>query len=97
MSHLYDINGGFEISESKTIISKKNFYCHNCNTKGHIYKSCNEPKISNGIIAFNIKNFKSSLTPILEKFIKKNRNNNYFFNKNDIDNLKINSNIHLDF
>lgn len=78
MSCLHDINGNFNISEEeiKTVIPKKNLYCHNCNKKGHTYKYCNEPKISNGIIAFYIKNFKKSLIPILEKFIIKNINNN---------------------
>jgi ADP-ribose pyrophosphatase YjhB (NUDIX family) len=85
MSHLYDINNVFNILENKTIVSKKNYYCNNCNKKGHIFKSCNEPKISNGIIAFNIKNFKKSLIPILEKYIKKNYNNPYFMKNNNID------------
>jgi hypothetical protein len=105
MSHLYDINNIFEISEdNKLIISKKNYYCHNCNKKGHIYKTCNEPKISNGIIAFNILNFKKSLIPILEKYIKKNFCNMYYLfndskenNNIDLENLKyyehINKNI----
>lgn len=78
MSCLHDINGIFNISEEeiKTVVPKKNLYCHNCNKKGHIYKYCNEPKISNGIIAFHIRNFKKSLIPILEKFIIKNIKNN---------------------
>ena len=76
MSCLIDIDSNSNISEEeiKTFVSKNNLYCHNCNKKGHMYKTCCEPKISNGIIAFNIKDFKKSLTPILEKFIKKNYN-----------------------
>lgn len=93
MSHLYDINNVLEISENKTTVSKKNFYCRNCDRKGHTYKTCSEPKISNGIIAFNIKNFKKSLTPILGKFIKKNYNDSLFSQKNDLDLNNINKNI----
>lgn len=78
MSCLVDINSYLNISDEdiNTFVSKKNFYCNNCNKKGHIYRTCNEPKISNGIIAFNIKNFKKSLIPILEKFIIKHINSN---------------------
>lgn len=80
MSFLIDIDTNSNISEEeiKIFTPKKNFYCHNCNKQGHIYRTCDEPKISNGIIAFNIKNFKESLVPILEKFIIKHINNNVF-------------------
>lgn len=93
MSHLYDINNIFEISDEKTTVSRRNFYCRNCDKKGHIYKTCSEPKISNGVIAFNIKNFKKSLTPILGKFIKKNYNDDLFLQKCESDLNNINKNI----
>ena len=31
-------------------ISNKNFYCSNCNKRGHTYKKCYEPIISNVVI-----------------------------------------------
>lgn len=64
----------------KIIIQKKNYYCSNCNRKGHTFKNCNEPIISNGIIAIYIKNFNSELIPYLENYIVKNLkifNNSY--------------------
>ena len=38
-------------------IEMSNFYCTNCNKKGHVYKNCLEPIISNGIISIYIDNF----------------------------------------
>ena len=51
----------------KIIISNKNFYCSNCNKRGHIYKKCYEPIISNGIISFYIENFDNSFISLLEE------------------------------
>ena len=67
----YNINID-ELNDEKIIIPKKNYYCSNCNTKGHTFKICNEPIISNGVIAFYIKNLNSELIPLLEKYIIKN-------------------------
>lgn len=67
-------------NNEKIIIQKKNYYCSNCNRKGHTFKNCNEPIISNGIIAIYIKNFNSELIPYLENYIIKNLkifNNSY--------------------
>ena len=61
-----------EIEDEKIIIPKKNYYCSNCNRKGHTYKNCNEHIISNGIIAIYIKNFDFELIPYLENYIMKN-------------------------
>lgn len=58
--------------DEKIIVQKKNYYCSNCNRKGHTFKNCNEPIISNGIIAIYIKNFNSTLIPYLENYIVKN-------------------------
>jgi hypothetical protein len=71
------------VGNDKIIIQKKNYYCSNCNRKGHTFKNCNEAIISNGIIAIYIKNFDSELIPFLENYIVKNLkifNNDY--NKN---------------
>lgn len=56
----------------KIIIQKKNYYCSNCNRKGHTFKNCNEPIISNGLIAIYIKNFDNELIPYLENYIVRN-------------------------
>jgi 8-oxo-dGTP pyrophosphatase MutT (NUDIX family) len=79
MNYDIDIN---ELDDEKIIIPKKNYYCSNCNRKGHTFKSCNEPIISNGIIAVYIKNFESSLIPFLEEYI--NCNMRIFSNKKPI-------------
>jgi hypothetical protein len=78
----YNINID-ELNDEKIIVPKKNYYCSNCNRKGHTYKNCNEPIISNGIIAIYIKNFDQELIPFLESYINKNLKifNNYY-NKN---------------
>ena len=67
-------------NDEKIIIQKKNYYCSNCNRKGHTFKNCNEPIISNGIIAIYIKNFNTETLPYLENYIIKNLrifNNSY--------------------
>jgi len=56
----------------KTITIKKNFYCTNCNKKGHVYKNCLEPIISNGIIGIYIDNFDIENFDNLEKYISLN-------------------------
>ena len=71
-------------NEEKIIIQKKNYYCSNCNRKGHTFKNCNEPIISNGIIAVYIKNFEISLIPLLEEYISNNMR--VFSNKNNFNN-----------
>ena len=76
----YNINIDEVNNDDKIIIQKKNYYCSNCNRKGHTFKNCNEPIISNGIIAIYIKNFDSELIPCLENYIVKNLrifNNSY--------------------
>ena len=61
-----------ELNDEKIIIPKKNYYCSNCNKKGHTFKTCNEPIISNGIIAIYIKGISSEILPFLEDYIIKN-------------------------
>ena len=56
----------------KNITIKKNFYCTNCNKKGHVYKNCLEPIISNGIIGIYIDNFDIENFDNLEKYISSN-------------------------
>ena len=67
-------NNNIEINEDKIIISKKNYYCTNCNKRYHTYKYCNEPIISNGIISFYIKNLNPKLSKLLEGYIIDNLN-----------------------
>lgn len=59
-------------NDEKIIVQKKNYYCSNCNRKGHTFKNCNKPIISNGIIAIYIKNFNPELIPCLENYITEN-------------------------
>ena len=66
-----DSTDSYDIIE-KIIIPTKNYYCSNCNKRGHTYRKCNEPIISNGIIGFFIEDFNKSLLPILEDYILKN-------------------------
>ena len=61
-----------ELNDEKIIIPKKNYYCSNCNKKGHTFKTCNEPIISNGIIAIYIKELSYEQIPFLEDYIIKN-------------------------
>lgn len=86
----YNINIDEIINDDKIIIQKKNYYCSNCNRKGHTFKNCNEPIISNGIIAIYIKNFDLELIPYLETYIVKNLKifNNSYNKKNSSPNHK---------
>ena len=58
--------------EEKIIIPKKNYYCSNCNKKGHTFKNCLDAIISNGIIGIYIENFDKNLIPLLEAYIVDN-------------------------
>jgi hypothetical protein len=69
MNYNIDID---ELNNEKIIIPKKNYYCSNCNKKGHTFKTCNEPIISNGIIAIYIKGLTADQIPFLEDYIIKN-------------------------
>ncbi len=61
-----------DIEHEKIIIPKKNYYCSNCNKKGHFYKNCTEPIISNGIIGIYIENFNKKLFPLMENYLVDN-------------------------
>jgi hypothetical protein len=61
-----------EFLNEKIIISNKNYYCSNCNKRGHTYNKCYEPIISNGIISLYIDDFDNSLIPLLEDYIMEN-------------------------
>ena len=65
----------------KIITIKKNLYCTNCNKKGHVYKSCLEPVISNGIIGIYIENLKKENIDDLENFLSLNLNNCFKYKK----------------
>ena len=58
--------------EEKIIIPKKNYYCSNCNKKGHTFKNCLDAIISNGIIGLYIENLDKNLIPLLEAYIVDN-------------------------
>jgi len=58
--------------EEKIIIPKKNYYCSNCNKKGHTFKNCLDAIISNGIIGIYIENLDKNLIPLLEAYIVDN-------------------------
>jgi hypothetical protein len=77
MSYFKNINID-GLDNEKIIISKKNYYCSNCNKKGHTYKDCNEPIISNGIIGIYIKNIRIESIDLiqLENVINKKLKNN---------------------
>lgn len=85
--------------DDKIIILKKNYYCTNCNKKGHTYKKCNNPIISNGIICINL-----SMDEYVNEAVNETVNEafNETFNKNLEDyinkhfNSKIYSNIVID-
>jgi hypothetical protein len=79
----------------KIITIKKNLYCTNCNKKGHIYKNCIEPVISNGIIGIYIENLKKENIDDLEKFISINLNNSFKYKK--INNNPINNKNNVKF
>lgn len=51
---IINYNDNDSIKDNKIVILKKNYYCTNCNKKGHTYKKCNNPIISNGIICLKI-------------------------------------------
>ena len=93
--NIYNISKTPLINEvnNKILILKKNFYCTNCNKKGHTYKNCLEPIISNGIISIYIENFDKEQNEKLENFINKNFNSKIYNNSNDIDFCSINDKI----
>ena len=67
-----NINMINDFLNEKIIISNKNYYCSNCNKRGHTYNKCYEPIISNGIISLHIENFDNLLIPLLEDYVVKN-------------------------
>ena len=76
-----------ENQNEKIIIPKKNYYCSNCNRKGHTFKNCLDPIISNGIIGIYIENLDKYLNKnfieLLEDYII---NNLKIFNKYSVSN-----------
>ena len=85
----YNINID-ELGIDKIIIPKKNYYCTNCNRKGHTFKTCNEAIISNGIIAIYIKGLDNDIISHLENYIIKNLRifSNYYGKKTYLQNNK---------
>jgi hypothetical protein len=87
-----NLNDIDDLNEEKIIIPKKNYYCSNCNRKGHFYKNCTEPIISNGIIGIYIENLDKNLIPLLEGYLLENlkifnsRNSSYYNHNNNPNN-----------
>lgn len=92
--------------EEKIIIHKKNYYCSNCNKKGHTFKNCLDAIISNGIIGIYIENFDKNLIPLLEAYIvdnlkifnkysnvTKNKNNFWLDNSSKLNDYDLNNDI----
>jgi ADP-ribose pyrophosphatase YjhB (NUDIX family) len=71
----YNENNDNDFFNEKIIISNQNYYCSNCNRRGHLYNKCSEPIISNGIISLYIEDFDLSLVPLLENYISENIKN----------------------
>ena len=75
-TNIYNSNNLDNINEFENyvqiIVPRKNYYCSNCNKKGHTFKNCNESIISNGIIAIYIKNFSIKQNVLLENYITNN-------------------------
>jgi ADP-ribose pyrophosphatase YjhB (NUDIX family) len=69
IKHNNEINDTDTDINEKIIIPKKNYYCSNCNKKGHTFKKCLDPIISNGIIGIYIENFEKKLILQLENYI----------------------------
>lgn len=96
MNYNIYINDNNNIKEDdKIIILKKNYYCTNCNKKGHTYKKCNNPIISNGIICINLsfnETFNETFNKNLEDYINKHFNSKIYSNI-VIDKTTINKNI----
>jgi hypothetical protein len=74
-------NTNYNNDYEKIITIKKNLYCTNCNKKGHVYKSCLEPVISNGIIGIYIENLQKENIDDLEKFLSINLINSFKYKK----------------
>lgn len=78
----------------KSLNINKNAYCNNCNKKGHNFKKCNNPIISNGIIALYIENIDVNIIPTLQKYIyekinnKNDNNDNNEYKNNDYKKIK---------
>ena len=90
-----DIN---ENSDEKIIINRSNYYCSNCNNRGHTFKTCSESIISNGMIGIYIDGINLELLDKLEKYLidnldifnNRNKYQNYFkrsFNLDEIINI----------
>ncbi len=85
-----NINDITDDNIEKIIINKHNFYCTNCNKKGHYYKKCAYPIISNGIIAIYIQNLNQKLIPLLEEYLLVNIKKIKHIYKNNIKHNKYN-------
>lgn len=81
------------IKDNKIVILKKNYYCTNCNKKGHTYKKCNNPIISNGIICLKIDMNISIDYKQLSDYINTHFNSKIYMENINIDKNTVNKNI----
>jgi 8-oxo-dGTP pyrophosphatase MutT (NUDIX family) len=81
------------IKDNKIVILKKNYYCTNCNKKGHTYKKCNNPIISNGIICLKIDLNISIDYKQLSDYINTHFNSKIYMENINIDKDTVNKNI----
>jgi 8-oxo-dGTP pyrophosphatase MutT (NUDIX family) len=81
-------------NDNKIVILKKNYYCTNCNKKGHTYKKCNNPIISNGIICLQVDNYKQICDyKQLSDYINTHFNSKIYIENINIDKDTVNKNI----
>lgn len=82
-----DTNYDYEHHSVPLNICKKNYYCLNCNKRGHIFKNCTEPIISNGIIGIYIKNLSREKVSDLDEFLSEKLKNVDFSDTEYFDDL----------
>ena len=97
-----------EFKHKKIYDDKKNrTYCSNCNKYGHIYKKCNEPITSIGIINLYLGDLKLDFffmnKYVIKNIIQKYKQNNYYIKNillskfNEKNNILLNEKSEIDF
>jgi 8-oxo-dGTP pyrophosphatase MutT (NUDIX family) len=89
----YKDDNNDSIKDNKIVILKKNYYCTNCNKKGHTYKKCNNPIISNGIICLKIDLDISIDYKQLSDYINTHFNSKIYIENINVDKDTVNKNI----
>jgi len=78
------------IKSYKPMMQKKDLYCINCDNDGHMFKNCNEPVTSYGIILLSIDIDKIIKDIVINEL--NNPNNNIDIMKTDVNNIGISIN-----